>query len=44
MVMRKWIINYFIDEPEETTVQDEMLFYSIMAMPLVIAITTLILV
>ncbi|WP_260049144.1 hypothetical protein [Oceanobacillus kimchii] len=42
--MRKWMINFFIDEPEETTVHDEIVFYSIMAMPIVIAIITFILV
>lgn len=42
--MRKWLISFFIGEQDETTVQDERAFYAIMAMPLVIAIITIILI
>lgn len=41
---RKQLINYFIGEPEEVSLKAEIGFYSIMAMPIVIAITTFILV
>ncbi|WP_424475359.1 hypothetical protein [Oceanobacillus kimchii] len=43
MDLRKWVINFFIGEPDETTVHDEKVFYAIMAMPIVIAIFTFIL-
>lgn len=40
--VRKHLVNYFIGEPEEVSLKAEILFYSIMAMPIVIAITTII--
>ena len=40
--VRRHLINYFIGEPEEVSLKAEILFYSIMAMPLVIAIATII--
>lgn len=41
--MRNKIISYFIGEPEEITLNQELLFYGIMAFPFLIALFTFIL-
>ncbi|WP_255783466.1 hypothetical protein [Oceanobacillus alkalisoli] len=42
--MRNWIIDYFIGEPEEVTLPQELLFYGVMSSPILIFIVTMILV
>ncbi|MFS0749554.1 hypothetical protein [Oceanobacillus sp. 1P07AA] len=42
MDLRKWVISFFIGEPDQTTVHDEKVFYAIMATPIVIALVTFI--
>ncbi len=42
--MRDKIIDYFIGEPEEVTLPQELQFYLIMAMPVIIFIIIMILV
>lgn len=40
--IRHFIIDYFIDDPEQVTGKDELMFYGIMASPIVILILVLI--
>lgn len=40
--IRHFIVDYFIDDPEEVTGWDELMFYGIMASPIFILILVLI--
>lgn len=42
--MRYKIIDYFLGDPEDISLKDELLFYAIMLMPIVITVVAFILV
>lgn len=44
MVLRNWMIDYFIGEVDEVTRGQEIGFYAVMSMPVVLFVLTMVLV